>query len=855
MSDTSTMDIETLEQQLKETREECEKLRKENEKLKAILRSFSLQPASTLKMDTPKQERITSTGKKRSGVKEYQVPQPSKTGSSKVHLLEKKSISDEMIALFCHLFRGREDVYARRWQSHKGRSGYSPACANEWDSRLCSKPCSKCANRDYLPLTDQVILDHLIGKHTVGLYPMLEDETCHLLVVDFDKKTWMEDTQAFLETCRTMDITVYLERSRSGTGGHVWIFFEQTVPASLARKLGSTILTCTMEQRHQVGLDSYDRFFPSQDTLPKGGFGNLIALPLQGESLKRSNTCFLDSDFRPYPNQWRFLSSIQKIGWERAEAIVSQAERSREIIGVRMVADSETEDDPWTLPPSHRRTDKQLRKPFPKQIRIVQGNMLYIPKEDLTSQIINRLTRLASFQNPEFYRAQAMRFSTYDKPRIICCAEEFPHYMALPRGCLDEVTAFFSQHYIKVEQSDERFGGKLLDIAFLGSLNPDQMEIVHRHRAYDTGVLVAPTGFGKTVMAAWMIAQRKVNTLILVHRRVLMDQWQEQLALFLGLPVTEIGLFGGTRKKPTGMIDVAIMQSLHRKGQVNDLVAGYGHVIVDECHHISAFSFEQVLKQAKARYILGLTATPIRKDGHHPIIVMQCGPIRSRVHPRKMADKRPFAHQVIVRHTDFSMYGNSDDPTIHDVYQALLDNSRRNTMIIDDVNKAVAAGRSPLVLTERTAHLDILASSLEEMTSHLIVLRGGMGKKQRVAIMDRLKAIPPDEQRVILATGRYIGEGFDDARLDTLFLALPISWKGTLQQYVGRLHRLHHGKHDVRVYDYVDRNVPMLSRMFQKRLKGYRAIGYSVVDEREDGGNRKPDKPTDTTNEQLKLPV
>lgn len=331
------------------------------------------------------------------------------------------------------------------------------------------------------------------------------------------------------------------------------MFFEEAVPASLARKLGSAVLTRTMEQRHQMGLDSYDRFFPSQDTLPKGGFGNLIALPLQGESLKHGNACFLDDDF---------------------------VQRS-----------------------------------------CAAGSALG--------------------------------------------ADDFRPY-------------------------------------------PDQMEVVHRHRAHDTGVLVAPTGFGKTVMAAWMIAQRKVNTLVLVHRRVLMDQWQEQLALFLGLPANEIGLYGGTRKKPTGRVDIAIMQSLYRKGQVNDLVADYGHVIVDECHHISAFSFEQVLKQAKARYILGLTATPIRKDGHHPIIIMQCGPIRSRIHPRKMADKRPFTHQVIVRHTGFSLPGENEDPTIHDVYQALQDDSQRTAAIINDVANAVAAGRSPLILTERTAHLEIL---------------------------------------------------------------------------------------------------------------------------------------------------
>ena len=366
-------------------------------------------------------------------------------------------------------------------------------------------------------------------------------------------------------------------------------------------------------------------------------------------------------------------------------------------------------------------------------------------------------------------------------------------------------------------------------MAFRGELTPQQLEAAEAILAHDNGVLCAATAFGKTVVGAWLIAARQVNTLVLVHRRQLMDQWRERLSAFLDLPPAAIGVIGGGRARPTGVIDVAVIQSLNRKGVVADLVADYGQVIVDECHHLSAFSFEQVMRQVRARYVVGLTATPVRRDGHHPIITMQCGPIRYRTDAKTQAAARPFDHRVVVKGTDFAMPATDLELGIQTIYSTLAADSARNELIVADVLAAVAAGRSPLVLTERTEHRDTLAAALGESMAAVFVMSGGMGTKRRRAIAEAMAATPPETPRVIVATGRCVGEGFDDARLDTLFLAMPVAWRGTLQQYAGRLHREHAGKTDVIIYDYVDDGVLVLARMHQKRLAGYRAMGYSVA--------------------------
>ncbi len=760
-----------------------------------------------------------------------------------VAAIDHQSSAAEKVALFRSLFRGREDVYPRRFESRRtGRAGYAPACGNEWVRGICEKPrikCADCVHRAFLPVTDEVIRWHLSGHDktgadfVAGVYPMLADETCHFLAIDFDKDAWRDDVRAVMETCETLDIPAALERSRSGNGGHVWLFFAEAVPATLARKVGSFLLTETMERRPELGLASYDRLFPNQDTLPKGGFGNLIALPLQKTPRADGNSVFVDEALQPWLDQWAFLSGIGRLSSERVKTLAREADSRGRVTGVRFVSTEEGEDDePWNAPPSRGRSEPPLEPPLPAELVLVLGDQIYLPKSDLPAALRNRLVRLAAFQNPEFYRAQAMRLPTYGKPRIISCAEDLPEHIGLPRGCLEEVRALFKAHKIKARIRDERVEGQSLELTFTGKLRPEQETAAAAMLEHDTGVLSATTAFGKTVLAAHLIATRGVNALVLVHRQQLMEQWVERLSAFLDIPAKSIGRLGGGRRKLTGNLDVALIQSVVRKGVVDDRVAGYGHLIVDECHHLSAQSFELVARRAKARFVCGLSATVTRKDGHHPIIFMQCGPVRHRVDARRQAEERPFSHHVLVRPTGFRSMAEPD-PDRRLEYQSLCDELMRcvprNEMIRNEILAALREGRSPLVLTERTEHIEILDELLRPHVEHRVVLRGGMGRKALREAMESLSSIPEDEDRVVIATGRFVGEGFDDPRLDTLFLTMPVSWRGTVAQYAGRLHRLHDGKHEVRIHDYADLDVPMLSRMFDKRCAGYEAVGYTIL--------------------------
>ncbi len=749
------------------------------------------------------------------------------------------------IALFRSLFRGRDDIYARRFESTRtGKTGYSPACANEWVRGVCDKRavrCQDCPSRRFLPLTDETIRQHLSGhddrgrEFVIGVYPMLLDETCFFLAVDFDKEGWRADIGAVRETCSQLALPAAVERSRSGNGGHLWLFFAEAIPAVLARKLGAHLLTETMERRPDIGLDSYDRFFPNQDTLPKGGFGNLIALPLQKRPRESGDSVFVDDCLLPWPDQWAFLSSLPKIVRAEAERMVLAAEHRDRVVGVRfplLDEDNEGDEEPWTMPPSRRRAEAPIVGPLPERLELVFGNEIYLAKDALPAALRNRLLRLAAFQNPEFYRAQAMRLPTFGKPRVISCAEEHPLHIGLPRGCLNEIRELLGSLGIECVLRDERCSGVPLSVSFHGTLRPQQGVAADVLAGHDHGVLAATTAFGKTVVAAWLIARRGVSTLVLVHRQQLLEQWVERLSTFLGLPAKAIGRIGGGRNKPNGKLDVALIQSLVRHGVVDDRVGEYGHLVVDECHHLPASNFAQLARRAKAKYVLGLSATVTRKDGQQPIIFMHCGPVRHRVSAREQAAERPFTHSVWVRPTVFRPPG-AGDPDLraqfHDLYEALIADERRNCLIADDVAAAVREGRSPVVLTERTRHLEHLTERLSPMVRHLVVLRGGMGRGQLKETLAQLAAIPESEERVVLATGGYLGEGFDDARLDTLFLTLPVSWRGTIAQYAGRLHRLHDHKREVRIYDYADLNVPMLARMFDRRCKGYEAVGYTIL--------------------------
>ncbi|MGJ5218771.1 TOTE conflict system archaeo-eukaryotic primase domain-containing protein [Bradyrhizobium oligotrophicum] len=738
------------------------------------------------------------------------------------------------IALFRSLFRGRDDVFPKRWENTKtGKAGYAPACANEWTPRICGKPkvkCGECPHSAFLSVSDDVIGGHLRGHHTVGVYPLLLDDTCWFLAVDFDQATWINDSAAFLQACAARGIPAALERSRSGQGAHVWVFFVEPVPATIARRLGAHLITEAMERNPDIGFSSYDRFFPSQDSMPAGGFGNLIALPLQHGPRSECNSLFLDeAHFEPHTDQWAFLATVRRITLAEATAVAEEAGRQGRVTGLRLPLDAE-DDEPWAAPPSRRRPEASIAGPLPTRIEAVLADQIYIQREGLPSGLVNRIVRLAAFQNPAFYSAQAMRLSTFGIPRIVACAELLSQHIALPRGCREEVEALTSGLNVELRWRDERNGGHGIDARFLGTLTKEQQEAASALLLHDNGVLAATTGFGKTVVAAAIVAVRRVSTLILVHRRQLMEQWASRLQSFLRLPADSIGQIGGGARKPTGIVDIATIQSLTRSGIVDDLVAEYGQLIVDECHHLSAVSFEAVARRAKARFVLGLSATVTRKDGHHPIIFMQCGPIRFRVDARSQVAERPFSHRVVPRRTSFALPAapEQERQPIQQVYAALAADEARNALIFNDVLQALEDKRSPVILTERRDHALLLAEKIARFARNVIVLTGGVGARQRRAAMQRISDVSATDERVLIATGRYLGEGFDDARLDTLFLVMPISWRGTLEQYVGRLHRSYVTKREVTVYDYVDEAVPVLKRMSEKRFRGYRSLGYWI---------------------------
>ncbi len=693
--------------------------------------------------------------------------------------------------------------------------------------------CGECSNQAFLPITVDTVLDHLQGRHVIGVYPMLKDETCWLLAADFDKEAWREDVLAFTETCRHVGVPYAIERSRSGNGAHVWFFFDSPVAASTARKMGGYLITETMARRHQLSMASYDRLFPNQDTLPTGGFGNLIALPLQHHPRQEGNTLFLDDALEPFRDQWSFLASLLPIPADKVERIAMEATAHGQVIGLQIAdtGENDVEAGPWLRSPSRKAKRTEIAEPIPRKVHGVLSQRLYVERAGLPSALINQIKRLAAFQNPEFYKKQNLRLSTALTPRVIFCAEDDGDHISLPRGCLDDVQMLLHNHESHLDLEDLRQPGVPIEATFVGELTDAQHQAANAIVEHDNGVVVAPPGFGKTVLGTYLIAQRQCSTLVLVHRQPLLEQWRSQIGIFLDRDPRSIGQIGGGKRILTGQIDVAMIQSLSRKDSVDDLVAEYGQVIIDECHHLPAPSFERVLSEVKARYVLGLTATPQRRDGHQPIIHMQIGPVRFKADPRSGLAQRPFDHRLVVRETDFDPPIPSSNLTIQGLYGLLASDEERNDQIIDDVLMAMDQGRSPILLTERKEHLEQLQGRLRGFVRNIVVLHGGRSAKERRAIEAQLASIPADEERLLLATGRYIGEGFDDARLDTLFLALPVSWKGTLVQYAGRLHRLQPGKRDVRIVDYVDRKVPMLARMFERRRGGYRAMGYREDDD------------------------
>lgn len=754
---------------------------------------------------------------------------------------------DERIRLFQSLFKGREDVFARRWFSKTtGKSGYQPVCINEWKQGICDKKkyrCVICPNRNFAPLTTQDMYRHLEGKDeyccdVVGLYAIMQDNNCAFLCADFDDKNckygYKEDVLAYVGVCREWLIPYAIERSRSGNGAHVWIFFEAPLPASKARRLGNAILTEAMTHNGQMSFNSYDRFFPNQDYLPEGGFGNLVALPLQGQARRKENSVFVDNDFLVYKDQWAFLYNLKKI----QESTIDQLLRLhyQEELGKLSMS---SEIKPWVTPLPQNITQED----FHAKVEIIKADKLYIPLKAVSAKVLNHLKRIAAFKNPEFYSKQALRLSTYAIPRIISCFDITNEYLAMPRGCEDATRSFLNDNAVTYTIIDKTNHGNKISVSFQGEEREEQLEAINALLPYTNGILHATTAFGKTVTAAAIIARKKVNTLILVHSKALLKQWHDRLTEFLNIDYPKheeknkrgrrkvfspIGCFDSSGNTLHGIIDIALIQSCLDEDGVKPFVQDYGMVIVDECHHVSSITFEQVLMSIKAHTIYGLTATPIRKDGHQPIIFMQCGPIRFSTDVKSQIAKQSFDRFLIPRFTSYNSI-LEDRLSIATLYKYLSEDEIRNNLIVEDICKAVNTGRTPIILTNRTAHVSVLAEKLKATIKNVISLTGAGTTREKREAMQRLQTIPDSEQLVIVATGKYVGEGFDYPRLDTLFLALPISWKGLLTQYAGRLHREYEGKKDVRIYDYIDIHEPICDSMYRKRLKGYAAIGYKTI--------------------------
>ncbi len=741
---------------------------------------------------------------------------------------------ERKLQLFERLFQGRPDVFPKRWENAKGRSGWAPCCANEWKPGVCEKPrvkCGECPNQAFVAPAEHELRTHLEGHDVMGVYPLLADDTCRLLAIDLDGHAWREDITAICEACEELAVQPAVERSRSGQGAHVWFFFSEAVSAASARRLGLMLLTNAMSRSPTLDMASYDRLFPSQDVLPKGGFGNLIALPLQQEARRAGNTLFLDEQFDPYPDQWAYLDSLPLIEPQGLDDLIADRERDSWILGA---GEEPADDAPWR--PTRTLADRLATTTLPETVTATMAQCLYVKRGGLPPPLHDALRRLACFSNPRFFELQGMRFSTSRTPRVISCFEEVGDFLALPRGCREPLEELLDGLGIELKLDDERSDGTDLDARFIGELDPTQASAAAHMLEHDLGVLCAPPGSGKTVIATEMIAARARSTLVLVHRKPLLKQWRERLSQFLDIDPEAIGTIGGGYKKPTGLLDVAMIQSLARRDALEELLAGYGHVVVDECHHVSAVTTERVLKAARARYVTGLTGTLRRRDGHHPIVAMQCGPVRHTI-AQGPTDKHALQLRVIRRDTDFDPSVLPTDASIQEVFGALAGDEGRTKLIADEALQLIDQGRSPIVLTERREHLEKLQLHLVDRAPVLVALHGEMSAAANRAATEQLAAVPEGEPCLVLATGRYIGEGFDEPRLDTLLLGMPIAWKGTVVQYAGRLHRPFPEKRDALIYDYVDAELPVLRRMFAKRLKAYRSLGYEVEEPRSTSGD------------------
>lgn len=733
---------------------------------------------------------------------------------------------EDKVALFLTLFRCRQDVYPKLWENPKdGRKGYSPACRNEWVRGVCEKPrvkCSECPHQAFPPLDEVAVREHLTGKALIGTYAIRENDKCVFLAADFDGKGWQDDIAAYRDAARELGLEVAVERSRSGNGGHAWIFFSEPVPALLARRLGTLVMARASASRPAMSLGSYDRFFPNQDRMPEGGFGNLIALPLQGKAREVNNTVFEDDAFEPHPNQWVFLAEVRRISTGDVETTI------------RTVAAPTDDSDPMrfedrvldVIPAKIRKGD------FTGTLRCLQHGQVTVSTKGLPSSLVAALKRLGTLANPVFFEKQRLRFGTWNIPRFIFCGEMHDDRIILPRGAFEGIRELVNRAGGSMQAADRRITGRECGFRFVGELQPAQRLAVDAMLDHEDGVLLAPPGSGKTVMGCAVIAARKVPTLILVHRKPLMDQWRARLEKFLGLEKKRIGILSSDGDGCAADVAIGMIQTLAKSPSPGTLLARFAQVVIDECHHVPAASFEAVMKACASKYVLGLTATPDRKDGLQRILFLHCGPVRHRM---EMEAAPGIERLLILRDVPLGLAAEEMRMPVHQLWELLAKSETRNGMIADDIAECLKEKRNCITLSDRKEHLasleDLLVRHDESFRERVFRMDGGMGIKARKAMFEQIgRRIEERSGFVLLATSSLVGEGFDMPGLDTLFLALPVSFKGRVTQYAGRLHRAEEGKSEVRIYDYSEPEHPLTSSMLRKRMTAYRCMGYRIFE-------------------------
>ena len=720
-------------------------------------------------------------------------------------------------------FKGRNDVYPYLSidKNNPNIKYYIPACTNEWKNGVCNKTmgkkCKTCQYRENKPISKETIYKHMYGNYPIGIYPLLENDTCFFLSLDFDdkdsKKDIKSDVLAFASVCDKYEVPIAIERSRSGNGIHIWMFFDTNIKAITARKLGSLLLSKTMEISN-ISISSFDRMFPNQDTLPKGGFGNLIALPFQNEPSKYGNTLFIDRNFILIKNQMQYLSSIHKL--TEIEVFEKIKQLSNETIDIsHEIIDMQNE----------VKLKSKNNIDYPKSIEVILKDMVYIDKANLDGVVKNSFRRLATFANPEFYKKQKLRMSVYNVPMVIDCSKEDEKYLKLPRGTYNYLESLCNVNNIEIISKDERFVGNKIEVKFNGSLREEQQIAIDHMLKYDNGILCAPTGFGKTVIGCKLIAERKVNTLILVNKIQLLNQWKDRIKEFLD--VKEVGEISSKKKNITNVIDVVSVKSLWNNGNVLDIAKNYGMIIIDECHHTAAYTFEQAINTGNAKYVYGISATPERENGHTPIIKMQCGDIRYKVDSLTFNKKLNIPMKVIAKKSRLNFTNqNIDNYELNEINDLIAKDIIRSENIIKDIKKEYDNGKNILVLTERLELMNYIYDKLSKYTNNIFKYYGGIGKKVLKSYMELNNQINENEDnKIIVATGSYIGEGFDDSKLDVLFLTMPISGQTRVTQYAGRLHRQDSNKKEILIYDYIDDNFSKTRNMFLKRKKNIREIG------------------------------